>query len=165
MLHDKANRVRQPPPHYSCRNACSLRYAAHWREWLFIKRCPNCLINSVRAPWYRHCLFVRSPEQSPKVSCNNRVGDCIRTEDCNKLLVWWPRLITLACRKRGKSSAGPLCITLNFNVMIVHFVIETLALWWAERYQSSCSMEWITHHIGFLKLLISKDDDGHSSWC
>jgi hypothetical protein len=50
MLHDKVNKVRQSPPHCSCRNTRSLRYLAHSREWLFIKHCPNCLINNVRTP-------------------------------------------------------------------------------------------------------------------
>jgi hypothetical protein len=47
MLHDKANRACQSPSHCSCRNERSLRYLMHWWEWLFIKRCPNCLINNV----------------------------------------------------------------------------------------------------------------------
>jgi hypothetical protein len=48
ILYDKAKRVRQLSSHCSGQNACSLRYATHWREWLFIKCCPNCLINNVR---------------------------------------------------------------------------------------------------------------------
>jgi hypothetical protein len=76
VLHDKANRVRQQPSHCNCRNARSFRYVTHWQEWLFIKRFPNCLINNVWTSWYWPRLFVRSPEQSPEVSCNTRGRDC-----------------------------------------------------------------------------------------
>jgi hypothetical protein len=87
MLYNKANRVCQSPPYYNCRNARSRRYVIHWREWLFIKRCPNCLIKNIQILWYWLRLFIRSPEQSPEVSCHSQIGDCTRIEDCNKLFV------------------------------------------------------------------------------
>jgi hypothetical protein len=48
MLHNKANRILQSQPHYSFRNTHSLHYLTHWREWLFMKRCSNYLINNVQ---------------------------------------------------------------------------------------------------------------------
>jgi hypothetical protein len=52
----------------------------------------------------------------------------------------------------------------SLKIMIFHFVIEILDVWWTERYQRSYFMKWITHHVRFLKLLISEDGDSHSSW-
>jgi hypothetical protein len=151
MLHDKTNRVRWSAPHYSFRNARSLRYLAHWREWLFIKRCPSCLINNIRT--FDIGLASLSGVQSSSMRYLMTVDGAIEPGPRVATSYLWMIEADSSClSKKSKSSTGPSCMMSNLHVIIILFVIEILAVWWAERYQSSYWMEWITHHMWFVKL-------------
>jgi hypothetical protein len=73
------------------------------------------------------------------------------------------KLKIFAYRERVRSSTDLFCMPLNFNILIIHLMIETSASRWAERHQNNHLQKRLRFHVRVLKLLLSYDGDAYSS--
>jgi hypothetical protein len=108
----------------------------------------DCSLNAVRIAW--SIIFGPLILASPLYSESRAVPWCILSQSSRRLhqnrglqqiIREWLRLIILACREIGKSSACPFCMMPYLNIIIGHSVIQKLAVWWAERYPNNYLMK------------------------